>query len=104
MMPLRDLLEKRTYQVIVTSDGKGSVQLVRKLEPHIILIDLLQQVYIRDLKNDPDTAGIPVILMTGYTLNSQSAADTGADDIIQKPFYIAQLVEKINKQLNALAK
>jgi CheY-like chemotaxis protein len=35
MMLLRDLLEKRTYQVFVTSGGRGSVQLARKLEtPH----------------------------------------------------------------------
>lgn len=104
MVLLRDLLEKRTYQVIVTSDGRGSVQLARKLEPDIILVDLLQQAHIHDLKNDPDTSRIPVILMTGYTLNSQSLADTEADDIIQKPFYIAQLEEKINNQLNALAR
>ena len=94
MTLLKDLLEKKSYQVKYTSSGEDSIQIAKKFEPDLVLVDVLQKNCIGKLKTNPSTAYIPVILMTGYSWNEKTN-EVDADEIIEKPFFLDQLQQKI---------
>lgn len=53
----------------------------------------------RFLKNDPDTRGIPVIMLSASPAIGLLAADAGADFSIEKPFNIKTLREMVDNCL-----
>jgi Response regulators consisting of a CheY-like receiver domain and a winged-helix DNA-binding domain len=52
-----------------------------------------------DLKSDPFTKHIPIIVMSANDQNKQKSLDAGANDYISKPFDIDYIVKRINSQL-----
>lgn len=52
-----------------------------------------------DLKGDPFTKHIPIIVMSANDQNKQKSLDAGANDYISKPFDIDYIVKRINSQL-----
>ncbi|MEO5891426.1 MAG: response regulator [Ferruginibacter sp.] len=100
MTLLKDLLEKQSYQVKYTSSGDESLQVAKAFAPDLLLVDVLQQNCIEDLKKNSSTADIPIILMTGYSSNDK-AIEADVEAIIEKPFLLKQLQEIIQ---GALAK
>jgi PleD family two-component response regulator len=59
----------------------------------------------RQLKADPATGSIPIILLTARTEveNKVAGLEAGADDFITKPFNFSDLVEHINMNLDRAA-
>ena len=90
---LKDLLEKKEYKVSYTSNGKQSLQLAKEFAPDLVLVDMLQRNVVSDLRKNPDTANVPIILMTGY--NWYDKYDVNVDAVIEKPFFLEQLQQKI---------
>ena len=43
MTLLKDLLEKKSFKAKYTSSGEESLQLAKKFEPDLVLIDVLQK-------------------------------------------------------------
>ena len=89
---LKDSLEN-TYDVVTASDGKKALEKARQLHPDIILTDLMMpgmngMELCRALKEDKDTVGIPIIIITAkHDLGVKLEGLTiGADDYITKPF------------------
>jgi DNA-binding response OmpR family regulator len=99
MTLLKELLEKKSYSVKYTSSGEDGMHLAEKFNPDLVLVDVLQKDCITGLKTHPATALIPILMMTGYTWNNEQGNETGADEVIEKPFYIDQLEEKIQSTL-----
>ena len=69
MKLFRDLLEAHGYQTSGTSNGFEALDLVRKLRPDLILMDIqLPQVsgleVTRWIKDDPELRAIPVVAVT----------------------------------------
>ncbi len=54
------------------------------------------------IKNNPDTAGIPVILLTAKTTHDAivNGIEKGADDYIAKPFSLDILKSKVRGMLH----
>jgi len=94
---LKDLLEKKEYKVSYTSNGKQSLQLAKEFAPDLVLVDMLQRNVVSDLRKNPDTANVPIILMTGY--NWYDKYDVNVDAVIEKPFFLEQLQQKIKTTL-----
>ena len=72
MKLFRDLLEAHGYQTSGTSNGFEALDLVRKLRPDLILMDIqLPQVsgleVTRWIKDDPELRAIPVVAVTATT-------------------------------------
>ncbi|WP_232379416.1 response regulator [Polyangium fumosum] len=70
---MRKLLEKTPYELIDARTGPEGVELAQKLRPEVILLDfLLKDVtafdVLDDLKADPRTRGIPVVIVTSHVL------------------------------------
>ncbi len=53
----------------------------------------------RELKNQPETADIPVIIFSasGSSGKKEAAIDAGADEFLLKPFSIAQITASVSK-------
>jgi len=94
------LLIAAGYDVEVTADGMGALQW--KVCPDLILLDnklsgMEGMEICRQLKSNPDTSGIPVILISAAHDIAEKAAIAKADYYLSKPFSIKNLLEQIRK-------
>jgi DNA-binding response OmpR family regulator len=81
------------YDTILAHDGRQAIGLAGAYQPHLALIDVSMPELdgydvTRELKQDPKTNGIPVILLTALADGEAIARgfEAGADDYITKPF------------------
>ena len=79
MKLFRDLLEAHGYQTSGTSNGFEALDLVRKLRPDLVLMDIqLPQVsgleVTKWIKDDPELRNIPVVAVTAYVLGERTDA------------------------------
>ena len=80
------------YEVLAATDGAQALELARAAQPDLILLDVMMpgmdgyQVCAR-LKGDPNTAGIPIIFVTGLgaTGDETHGLEAGAVDYVTKP-------------------
>lgn len=86
------------YRVTTAQSGSEGRRIAAKLHPHIILLDIEMPgedgfATIAKLKENPDTATIPVIFLSGISdVESKVAGfDLGAVDFITKPFEPAEI-------------
>lgn len=98
---LRAALEQVGYRVLEAADGAGALRQARS-HPDLVLLDIaLPDIsgleVCRRLKADPDTAGTPVLLLTGLAQPSdqRSIRAVGAAGCIEKPFSPADLLSHI---------
>ncbi|MEJ7588040.1 MAG: response regulator [Ferruginibacter sp.] len=102
MSLLKELLERKSYNVKYTSNKEECITIAERFKPDIVLVDILQKNCVRDLKINQSTSVIPLILMTGYSWNEKNN-EVEVDDIIEKPFFLDQL-ETIIKRTIAIKK
>lgn len=97
------LLEHEGYKVVTANNGQRALELARSLEPNIVVSDVVMPEmdgleFCRRLKQDPHTAGIPVLLASAVRTgkrNSLSALTAGADDYLEMPFRRQELLVKV---------
>jgi CheY-like chemotaxis protein len=70
-------LLKGGYEVICASDGEAAVRTAQERAPNLILLDMMLPKLdglgvLRALKHNPQTAGIPVIVLTGLGQQNES--------------------------------
>ena len=99
MTLIKDLLEKKSYKVKYTSNGEESLHIAKKFVPDLVLVDVLQKDVIPNLKRQPETSQIPIVLMTGYTWSNDTINNVEADDLIEKPFLMEHLQQKIQQNI-----
>jgi len=86
-------LEFEGYQVTEASNGEDALRIAREDPPEVILLDVMMpkmdgwQV-LRELKSDARTAGIPIVMLTAKTQDSDQIKGwtEGAAEYITKPF------------------
>jgi CheY-like chemotaxis protein len=105
---IRLALRRMGLQVVTARDGVEALELVSKLQPTLIITDLLMPSIgglelVRILKKDPKTAEIPVIVLTSMTSyhDMQRGYNLGAVLYLTKPFTLESLQEAVNKVLAA---
>jgi DNA-binding response OmpR family regulator/anti-sigma regulatory factor (Ser/Thr protein kinase) len=101
---LQAALEQRGFTVVLTSSGKRALTLARQEYPHLILLDLKLPgmdgyEVLQRLKGTPETADIPVVIITGSLtddeLKHQKLLSLGAARFMTKPFAVDELVYEI---------
>ncbi len=106
---LRKYLEKSPYEMLEAASGPAGIQCAREQRPHVILLDFLLEEMtafdvLDDLKSDPRTRGIPVVIVTSHLLDVEQrrrlAAETEA--ILSKDSLSRELA--INRIRDALQK
>jgi CheY-like chemotaxis protein len=98
------LLEKHGFTVESACDGLEALELLQRIQPSLIVTDLLMPKMgglelIGTLKQNPDTASIPIIVVAGHKSASHPAEETAADYVIFKDI---DIVEQLEKTLRAL--
>ncbi len=104
---VKTILEVKGFGVKTAHNGKEVFNLLGEQKPDLILLDIMMpqmnglEVLTR-LKVDPDTASIPVILLTAkvHFEDVQRGYKMGADFFIQKPFTTNQLLDDVNSILS----
>src|SRR3954454_15661091 len=91
-------LGRRGWNVVGVVDGAEAIEQARALHPAAVVLDWMMPKHTGPevcavLKGDPETASIPVVLVTARASGGDRAAgiDHGADDYITKPFEIDTL-------------
>ena len=95
------LLEDDGFEVILTMDGKKVKTLCRQ-NPDMIFLDIWMsgmdgKIICKELKSDPYTRSIPVVLFSANRDTKEIAVECGADDFILKPFEIIDLLALAHK-------
>lgn len=95
------MLEAMGYEVAHTLKG-SEVPNALKDKPDLLLLDIWMsgvdgRDICRQLKADPETCNIPVLMVSASRQIMQSALDCGADDFLAKPFEMNTLLDKIEK-------
>jgi CheY-like chemotaxis protein len=101
-------LESMGYSVISATDSQQGLEIALKDHPDLILLDVIMPKLngfkaCEILKGDPATKHIPIIMVTGYgidTIDEKSFA-AGANDCIRKPYEPDILLQKIKVLLKA---
>ena len=102
------LLKQRGFDVFSLSKADEALETVKSFRPHLILLDVkLGTLDGRDiclqLKCDPDTRFVKIILYSAFPETSVEYSKYGADDFIVKPYEFNYLVERIRHHLDRLA-
>src|SRR5499426_3512571 len=99
---LRYNLKKEGYEVTAAPNGADAVKLARDLLPDVVLLDIMIPQLngwevCRRLKNDAETRGIPIIMVTGRVEEGDKVLgfELGADDYVTKPFSPRELVARV---------
>src|SRR5580658_9623237 len=100
------VLDFMGYQVATAENGEEALPKIEAFEPNLVLMDVEMPVLngyeaCRLLKENPATAGLPVLLVSANRYAGDGAIAAGADDFMAKPFSLDDLVVKI-KSLTAL--
>jgi CheY-like chemotaxis protein len=90
------LLKRMNYKVIQACDGVECLKVLKLTEPDAILLDLHMSPVdglkiLQHVKNDPQTASIPVIMVSNDANpdSVKKCTDLGAYDYLTKPVKIA---------------
>ena len=99
-------LSQSGYCILVSNNGEKGIENTRKHLPDLILLDLmLPGIHgidvCRILKNDKDTSGVSIIMLTalGQEEDIIKGLETGADDYVTKPFSFPVLEARIQSVL-----
>jgi CheY-like chemotaxis protein len=105
---LNKLLTARNYSLLFARDGIEALNVLQNKRPNLILMDIMMpnmngMEATRQMKANPEYAGIPVIMITGKSEGEvvNDCIKAGAVDFVVKPYEHATLVAKIDHALKA---
>ena len=103
---LEAYLEDIECRTISACDGPEALDIVKKDKPDLVLLDIMMPKMsgfevCRKLKNDPATAGIPIIMVTALNEfgDMQRGVDCGTDDFVSKPVNKIEMLTRVKTML-----
>jgi PAS domain S-box-containing protein len=100
---LTELISTEGYEVVSAADGSSALALVSSFEPDVVISDVVMPILdgiqlCRRIKQEPRTADIPVLLISGLrnaVEDSVEGLTAGADDYLNVPFRNEELLVKV---------
>lgn len=101
------ILESKSYDVVVSYDGKEGLKKVQTEEPNLIILDVMMPEMngyevCAKLKSDPKYKNIPILLLTAVgesipttSYTKEMGMKIESDDYIPKPVEPINLVERV---------
>jgi DNA-binding response OmpR family regulator len=89
------------YDVDLAGDGVDALVKIHAHPPDVILLDVLMprmngKALLETLHSRAETAGIPVLVMTAlHGFESHRTIELGATDLVEKPFDVDELLNKV---------
>jgi twitching motility two-component system response regulator PilH len=103
---LKGMLEKNGYETEIAQSGIEGIERAKAFKPDLVLMDVVMPGLngfqaTRQLTKDPETADIPVIIVTTKDQETDRVwgLRQGARDFLTKPVSEQRLVEKVNAVL-----
>lgn len=97
-------LNKSGYQSVVAKDGQEALELLNRVRPAIILMDIEMPKMdgfdcAKNIKQNPMLSDIPIVMITSRTADKhrQHAAEVGVNEYLGKPFKEAELLGILQK-------
>ena len=86
------ILEKNGYEVVQARDGREGIELARRVDPALIVLDIQLPgmdgyVVARELKANSELAAVPIVAVTSYAMagDRERVLDAGCAGYIEKP-------------------
>jgi DNA-binding response OmpR family regulator len=103
---IRYHLQKEGWEVVQSTNGADALRRVREARPDVILLDIMVPQLngwevCRRLRQEPETRGVPVVMVTGRVEEGDKILgfELGADDYVTKPFSPRELVARVRAVL-----
>jgi len=101
ILALKELLTPLGYDVVACNTGSQAVAQARTLKPDAIILDIMMPELdgydvLRLLKGDPQTAWIPVIVLSVLE-DRKKAMALGAAEYVRKPFNNTEIEERLRE-------
>lgn len=94
------------HDVQWAENGLEGIDKARAYVPELVISDVVMEgadgyEVLTRLRNEPSTAGIPFIMMTGWSSKGgqRQGMSMGADDYLAKPFNASELLDSVRAQL-----
>lgn len=94
------------YQIQTAKSGKEGILKAKEIKPDLILLDVMMPdidgfEVCKILKNDVETADIPIIFVTAKVFLNDvvKGLELGANDYITKPFELSELTARVKTQI-----
>lgn len=99
---LTAMFEDVGYTVVTAERGDYVDKLTIDTLPDVILLDMLLsgsdgREIARQLKSQPETGHIPIIMTSAHPFAQREAQACGADDFLAKPFEMDELLDAVGK-------
>jgi two-component system alkaline phosphatase synthesis response regulator PhoP len=101
-------LERAGYQVVTAYDGDEALQKVKTERPDLVVCDVMMPKkdgfeVLRELKADPETRDIPVIMLTAKAQDADVFRGwaSGVDCYLTKPFNPQELLAFVKRVLQS---
>jgi len=99
-------LGREGFEIDLANSGEQAIRLAQSRRPRLVLLDLMLpgmdglEVY-RQLRAEPETAGIPVVIVSARTEDADvvTGLELGADDYVSKPFSLRVLMARVRAVL-----
>lgn len=100
------LNDSKRWQIIEARNGLEALGLAKSEKPDLIILDVAMP-YLngfevcRQLKDNPETRGIIILLITGFPKDEhlERVQQVGANGYLSKPFSVADLLIKVEEAL-----
>jgi len=98
---LQTLLSAEGYDVTTASDGLAGLVKATSAPPALVLLDLMMPDLggvrvLEEMREDPELADIPVIVVTGKVEAVPGMRDVlGRDNVFLKPFAVTELLARV---------
>jgi CheY-like chemotaxis protein len=101
---LEDESEEGRYEIIEAADGNETLEIARREQPELILLDIAMPgltglEVCKMLKADPATSDLMVVMLTakGQQSDRERGFAAGADDYFAKPFSPLELLQLVDR-------
>ena len=101
------LLRAHGLDVQAFADGSTALDAVKAAPPDLVLSDIMMPgldgfALLRELRADPETSSVPVILLSARAGEESriEGLEAGADDYLVKPFSARELIARVNAHLS----
>ncbi len=101
---MQAILDSCGYLVTIAQDGLDAWEAIGRERPSMVVLDIEMPglngcEVCRRIKSQPETCGIPVLLVSGCGRTAELARGAGADGFLDKPFHLRDLLEQVNSLL-----
>jgi chemosensory pili system protein ChpA (sensor histidine kinase/response regulator) len=100
------LLERRGLRVVTANDGLDALEKLEEEIPDIVLLDIEMPrmdgyEFAKNLRNNPDTAKVPIIMITSRSgeKHRARAIELGVNDYLGKPYQEHEMLEAVRSLL-----